>query len=152
MHPRVGGAAAAMTLAVTGCSLAGCGGGLYDFPTVDGTAADCSRLVAAAPDTVAGQPTTPVDSERVAAWGDPRVELRCGVTRPEALQPTSRCDDVDGIGWFTEERDEATLFTTIGRTPAVSVRVPATVEPAAGALIDLADLVRDRTTETDPCF
>ncbi len=131
--------------------LSACGGGLYDFPTESGTAAACRELVAAVPQVVAGQDSTPVDSDRVAAWGDPRIVLRCGVTRPDALEPTSRCDEVDGVGWFTENRDGKRLFTTIGRSPAVSVEVPASVEPAGATLIDLADVVKHGTEVTDPC-
>jgi len=139
--------------ALSACLLAAaCGSGLYDFPTEAGTATVCRQVVDAVPEHVAGQDSTPVDSERVAAWGDPRIVLRCGVTRPAALTPTSRCDDVDGIGWFTEERDNGGhLFTTIGRAPALSVEVPADVEPAAGALIDLADTVKQFTQVTAPC-
>lgn len=142
-----------LATALTACLLvAACGSGLYDFPTEQGTGAICRQIVDAVPEQVAGQDSTPVDSERVAAWGDPRIVLRCGVTRPAALTPTSRCDDVDGIGWFTEERDGgAHVFTTIGRSPAVSVDVPPDIEPAAGALIDLADTVKQHTELTDPC-
>ena len=131
--------------------LSACGGGLYDFPTESGTADACRGLVAAVPSAVAGQDSTPVDSERVAAWGDPRIVLRCGVTRPDALEPTSRCDEVDGVGWFTEDSDGKQLFTTIGRSPAVSVEVPAGIEPAASALIDLADVIGQHTEVTAPC-
>ncbi len=145
---RARGPAALAVVAVLGA----CSGGLYDFPTEGGTAATCRTLVGSVPDTVADQVTTPVDSERVAAWGDPRIVLRCGVTRPDALEPTSRCDEVDGIGWFAEDAgDGGHLFTTIGRTPAVSVEVPADVDPPATALLDLADVVRDHTEVTDPC-
>lgn len=131
--------------------LSGCGSGLYDFDAEPGTATTCRELVASAPASVAGQDSTPVDSERVAAWGDPRIELRCGVTRPAALEPTSRCDVVEGVGWFAEQEDAGTLFTTIGRTPAVSVEVPDSVEPAAAALVDLAATIKDHSDETAPC-
>src|SRR5690606_24365892 len=127
------------------------GGGLYDFPTEPETAAPCQALVNDVPALVAEEESTPVDSERVAAWGDPRIVLRCGVTRPAALEPTSRCDEVDGVGWFTEERDDRQLFTTIGRVPMVSVEVPGHIEPAAMALIDLAGTVKGHTELTAPC-
>lgn len=132
--------------------LSACGAGLYDFPTDPDTSGPCRELLAAAPASVADAPSTPVDSERVAAWGDPRIVLRCGVQEPDALEPTSRCDDVDGVGWFTEERDDGgRLFTTIGRDPDVSVQVPPGYQPAGTALVDLADTIRDRTDAVDPC-
>lgn len=132
--------------------LAGCSTGLYEFPTEPGTAKVCRAVVDAAPDSVAGQAATPVDSDRVAAWGDPRIVLRCGVTRPEALKPTSRCDDVDGVGWFAEKHEGGQLFTTVGREPSISVEVPASIEPAATALLDVAEVVKQHTTETNPCY
>jgi hypothetical protein len=132
--------------------LAGCGGGLYDFPTDPDTSAACRALLDAVPEDVADQESTPVDSERVAAWGDPRIVLRCGVQRPKALEPTSRCDDVDGVGWFTEDRDGGgRLFTTIGRDPDVSVEVPGDYRPAGTALIDLAQAITAGTTVVEPC-
>lgn len=132
--------------------LAGCGGGLYDFETDPNTSAACRTVVAALPDAVADQASTPVDSARVAAWGDPRIVLRCGVQEPAALQPTSRCDDVDGIGWFTQGREGGgRLFTTIGRDPDVSVEVPPDYEPAGTALVDLADAIREGSVAADPC-
>ncbi len=131
--------------------LSGCSGGLYDFSTDPGTSTACRALVTSLPATVADQPATPVDSARVAAWGDPRIVLRCGVRQPAELQPTSRCDDVDGIGWFTQKRDGGRLFTTIGRDPDVSVEVPAGYRPAGTALVDVADAVRAGSTADDPC-
>ncbi len=132
--------------------LSGCGGGLYDFATAPGTSESCRSLVSSLPTTVADQQSTPVDSPRVAAWGDPRIVLRCGVQPPAELEPTSRCDDVDGIGWFTQKRDGGgRLFTTIGRDPDVSVEVPADYQPAGTALIDVADTIRTGSTAVDPC-
>lgn len=132
--------------------LAGCGGGLYDFATEPGTSTSCRSLVSSLPDVVSDQQSTPVDSPRVAAWGDPRIVLRCGVQPPPELGPTSRCDDVNGVGWFTQKRDGGgRLFTTIGRDPDVSVEVPAAYEPAATALIDVADAIKTGSAATNPC-
>lgn len=125
--------------------------GPYEFDTEPGTADACSTLVDSLPDQVADLSSDPVDSTRVAAWGDPRVVLRCGVTPPADLRPESRCDDVDGVGWFTEEQDDSTVFTTIGRSPLVSVTVPGDYDPAGAALIDLADAITAGTTVESPC-
>ncbi|MGJ9423989.1 DUF3515 domain-containing protein [Aeromicrobium sp. CF3.5] len=131
--------------------LGGCSAGPYDFETEAGTGSSCQALIDAAPDAVLEEASTPVDSPRVAAWGDPRITLRCGVTQPESLLPTSRCDDVDGVGWFTEDEDGAQLFTTIGRNPNVSMEVPSDYEPAGAALIDVGDLVKAMTRDVEPC-
>ena len=73
------------------------------------------------------------------------------MTQPESLLPTSRCDDVDGVGWFTEDEDGTRLFTTIGREPNVSMEVPEDYEPAGAALIDVGDVVKAMTRDVDPC-
>lgn len=140
-----------LSLAVSAIVISGCGSGLYDFPTQAGTTEACAALIDALPDSVGGQETTPVDSARMAAWGDPRIVLRCGVTRPSALTPTSRCDEVDGVGWFAERTDDGRRFTTIGRLPDVSVDVPDDVQPAADALIDLAPAITKITQVIDGC-
>ncbi len=142
--------AASAAVAAAIVLLGGCAGP-YDFETEAGTGPACQDLVDAAPDAVLDEASTPVDSPRVAAWGSPRITLRCGVTPPESLLPTSRCDDVDGVGWFTEEEDGSSLFTTIGRSPNVSVEVPQDYEPAGAALIDVRDLVMEMTEDVEPC-
>lgn len=142
-------ASATSVLALT--VLSACAAGPYDFETVPGSGPACQSLVDAAPDTVLDEASTPVDSPRAAAWGTPRITLRCGVTPPESLLPTSRCDDVDGVGWFTEDEDGTTVFTTIGRSPNVSMEVPQDYEPAGAALIDVRDLVMEMTEDVDPC-
>lgn len=141
-----------LATALAAAVLSGCGHGLYDFPTEPNTDVPCRELVDDLPEFVANEDQTPVDSERVAAWGDPRIELRCGVTRPKALTPTSTCDEVDGVGWLTEKLDDGFhRFTTIGRTPYVSVTVPSTIDPAGAVLVDLAPAVSAHTDVTSPC-
>ena len=136
---------------VAALALTGCAAGPYEFETEPGTGPACRALVDAAPDSVLDEASTPVDSPRVAAWGSPRITLRCGVTPPEALLPTSRCDDVDGVGWFTEDEDGTSVFTTIGRVPNVSMEVPQDYEAAGAALIDVRDVVLEMTEDVDPC-
>jgi hypothetical protein len=66
------------------------------------------------------------------------VVLRCGVARPAGLTATSEVIEVDGVGWFLAERAGAFVFTTVGRTPYVQVRVPAGT-PRAEATAPLVD-------------
>lgn len=124
--------------------LAGCSSGVQvdTYPTEDGTELSCRSLLADAGHPVAGQESRLVKDGVAAAWGDPPIVLRCGVERPEALRQTSRCDVVDGVGWFTEDVAGGLLFTTIGRRFYVSVEVPEEYQPAADALVDLAGLVK----------
>jgi hypothetical protein len=148
--------------------LAGCGGRPGPVhvatPSVSGTVrAQCSRLVAALPQQVAGQDrrdVTPAGAQ-AGAWGDPAVVLRCGVPRPAALRPTSYCFEIDHVGWLATQHGKAvsvtspvqgTLdFTTIGRSVYVEVSVPDAYAPQADALADVAGAVRRTTRLVRPC-
>jgi hypothetical protein len=148
--------------------LAGCGGRPGPVhvatPSVSGSVrAQCSRLVAALPQQVAGQDrrdVTPAGAQ-AGAWGDPAVVLRCGVPRPAALRPTSYCFEIDHVGWLATQHGKAvsvtspvqgTLdFTTIGRSVYVEVSVPETYAPQADALADVAEAVAKTTRLVEPC-
>jgi hypothetical protein len=145
-HVLIGGALLALLLA-------GCAGSfdVDEYPTVDGTEVDCKALMADVPQHVAGQGRLNVPGQVAAAWGDPAIILRCGVEKPEALTPSSRCFDVSDVGWLAESTADGYLFTTIGRTFHVSVEVPKTYDPAADALADLAASVKKHDPEKEPC-
>ena len=137
-----------LTLLLTGCA------GSVDvdeYPTVQGTGVDCKALLADVPRQVADQENFDVPGRIAAAWGDPAIILRCGVEKPEALTPSSRCFDVSGVGWLAETTADGYLFTTIGRAFHVSVEVPKTYDPAADALADLASSVKKHDPEKEPC-
>jgi hypothetical protein len=137
-HRGAGLVAAALLL------LGGCGSGvLVDaYPTEPGSDAVCGPLLADLPPTVDGLERRDLDQDvPAAAWGDPPVVLRCGVPTPEAFGPTSRCDVVDGVDWFSERTADGVLLTTVGRAANVSVDVPAVHDPAADVLVDLAETI-----------
>jgi hypothetical protein len=113
----------------------------------------CSRLMAALPARVGDQQRRDVEPADVlaAAWGDPPILLRCGVTKPPGLTPFSRCDSVNGVGWFTRRTSAGYEFTTIGRQAHVQVGVPAVYVPAANALVDLASALKRTVPVVAPC-
>ena len=112
----------------------------------------CQDLSEAAPETVAGVPRRDVDTDGVAlAWGSPPVVLRCGVTAAAGLEPTSRCDEVDGVGWYSEDLGDGYRFTTIGREVPVEVTVPDDYAPEGGVLVELADAVKSSNPVRRPC-
>jgi hypothetical protein len=88
-------------------------------------------------------PTTP-KSRYTAAWGDPAVQMRCGVSRPAGLTRTSEVIEVDRVDWFLVETDDAYVFTTVNRAANVEVSVPSAVPrtEATAPLVDLAPAVR----------
>jgi hypothetical protein len=74
-----------------------------------------------------GRVATSSDSPAVAAWGDPAVIWRCGVTPPGPT--TDECIEVDGVDWVRRPLDDGSSFTTFGRDPAVQVLVPKAYAP-----------------------
>lgn len=123
MHRRsprflIGGVLAAVGL-TAGCTSAV---KVVPFDGADANAA-CRDVATLWPSTVADQPlrVTAVDSDTVAAWGDPPIIARCGAP---ILGPTpDQCLDVAGIDWIAVPLDDGVRFTTFGRDPAIEVLV-----------------------------
>ena len=90
-----------------------------------------------------GRRDTDPTSPRTAAWGDPAVVLRCGVSRPAGLSG-SEVVEVDGVGWVLAERGRAYVFTTSDLMTYVQVSVPRSTprEAATAPLVDLAAPVK----------
>jgi hypothetical protein len=78
-------------------------------------------------------------SPAVAAWGDPAIIWRCGVTPPGPT--TQDCIAVNGIDWVVEPLDDGTGFVSYGRDPAVQVLVPDAYAPETFALTSLSTAV-----------
>jgi hypothetical protein len=150
-------------------ALTGCGGGTgvrVDPPEPADAAVEsaCDALLDRLPDELLAQGERDIEpaDQLSAAWGSPAIVLRCGVPRPEALEPTSPCLDVNGVGWLAtidgEVVDPAArpdgdtvTFTTIGRAAYVEVSVPDAWQPQADALAGLATPVSDAVPEVEPC-
>ncbi|WP_425470811.1 DUF3515 domain-containing protein [Streptomyces armeniacus] len=144
--------ALATVIAIAGCSSSDGGAGPA-VPSPSGkAAAACRTLHGELPERVNGQDRTELEpaSEYTAAWGDPTIELRCGVPRPEVLtpgsehyNPTSDAAEVNGVSWLIEQRDGGYRFTTTDRAALfLEVTVPDAYAPEVGALTDLAKAVR----------
>jgi len=149
LRRRVLGAATVLAaLTLTACSP---GLSVDSYPTEKGSEVGCGALYADLPRTVGGLDSILVEDDVAAAWGTPAVVLRCGVGEPDALEPTSRCDMVADVGWFTETTHDGFLFTTIGREFSVSVEVPEAHAPAADVLVDLAGSIEKHDPDEEPC-
>lgn len=109
--------------------IAGCSSAVKATPFEGADSGVCRQVAAAWPATVAGQQPreVAVESETVAAWGDPAIIARCGAP---LLGPTTQdCLDADGIDWIVEPLDDGARFTTYGRDPALEVLVPQAYAP-----------------------
>jgi hypothetical protein len=110
----------------------------------------CRKLQDQLPGTVNGldRSASEPDSDFAADWGDPAVQLRCGVPRPELLtpgsehyNPTADAVEVNGVDWLLEKQEDGYRFTTTGRKAFVELTVPGTYAPEVDALTDLAGAV-----------
>lgn len=130
------------------------------MPKPAGRAADaCRALHEQLPEAVNGRHREATDpkSPYTAAWGDPAIELRCGVPLPEKLSPgsehynpTAEAAEVNGISWLLEQQDGGYRFTTTGRDANVEVTVPEDYAPEIGVLTELAAAVNKTVPETQP--
>ncbi|MFR9755265.1 DUF3515 domain-containing protein [Streptomyces sp. TR06-5] len=138
-----------MCLVLAGCgAITGAGAGPVPPDPSGRAAVACRALHRALPERVTG--LDPVDtrpaSRYTAAWGDPSVELRCGVSRPDVLRPgsehynpTAEAVDVNGVSWLLEQRENGYRFTTTDRAARVEVTVPDAYAPEVGVLTAFAD-------------
>jgi hypothetical protein len=95
-------------------------------PASAGASRSCPRLLAAVPLTLADLPARPVDSASpfVAAWGEPAVLLRCGVSRPRGFVVGVQTIVVNGVTWYPEPTGNRTVWTAVDRPVYVELSVP----------------------------
>jgi hypothetical protein len=122
--------------------LAGCGSDGAAKPGPEARTAACTALLQRLPDRVLNRPRTDMTVAGAASWGDPAIVLRCGV--PPTGPTTDPCSEVNGVDWTFSETKKVFRFVTFGRTPAVEVTLPTSIDrtTAPGALVDLAAAVK----------
>jgi hypothetical protein len=137
--------------------LAGCSPGPAPVPVpspAPEVATACAELVKALPAKVldAKRRRTSPESPLTTAYGDPPMEVTCGVAPPAGMaEAQSQCFEVNGVGWFAEQVQNGYIFTTIGRVLYVEVAVPSKYAPEANALTDVADAVHRLDKLVTPC-
>ncbi|MBU6347232.1 MAG: DUF3515 family protein [Actinomycetales bacterium] len=109
---------------------------------------ECSSLISRLPKQVADQEwreiakTSTSDPEITAAWGEPVIGLRCGVTRPATIESTSQLITVNRVDWFPEQLSSGWRFTSMNTQGFVEVTVPNKYQPEANALVDLSTAIK----------
>lgn len=137
--------------------IAGCSSGPAPVPVpspAPEVAAACADLVKALPAKVldAKRREASPKSPLTAAYGDPPIEMTCGVTPPAGMaEAQSQCFEVNGVGWFAKQVDNGFIFTTIGRSLYFEVAVPDKYTPEANALTDVSDAVHRFDKLVTPC-
>jgi hypothetical protein len=114
-------------------------------------AAACRSLQALLPESIGDglhtrgvQPASPL----LHAWGTPAAVLRCGVPRPASYSSNAIPGSIDGIGWYSEQVGDATVFTTLNRAPRVSVAVPKDYTIPFDLLVSLSPALKQATRPT----
>ncbi|WP_308249777.1 DUF3515 family protein [Sphaerisporangium fuscum] len=132
--------------------LAGCGGAVRVEPPAPqaATAANCKTLNTRLPHTLDGAERVPSEppSPYVTVWGEGEIALRCGVSRPAAMDPMQQVPDINGVPWFADPARD-TLFTAITRGGYVEVTISRAHQPAS-VLLDLAAPIKATFPVTPP--
>ncbi len=158
---RSGAVARLLPLVPVALLAAGCSGPVaLDAPDLSGSERGvCARLVDHLPRHVADQPRREADAGHGygAAWGDPAIELRCGVGRPAGLDRYATCQNANGVDWYIPSAQQSgtpseVTMTTVGRSTYVEVRIPRDYLPPAAAMVDLARAVKRNVPEVRPCL
>ncbi len=134
-----------------GSAAGGCGFGPVEVepvPPVTGSEQACSDLDDALPEVVDDAVRRDVDppSTSTAAWGDPPIILRCGVSEPSRELGVSLLV-VDDVAWYPAAGEGGTFFTTVERETFVEVAVPDDYSPAGDVLVDLGPAIRSTIPE-----
>ncbi len=116
------------------------------------TPAECAKFLAALPQTFEGYGDKKV-SDTQASWpanneGDP-VIVRCGVSRPAELSPTSNLQVVNPVQWFITDSIEGSgqAFVCVDHRPYVALWVP--VNAGNGPITDVSAAI-ERTLPRGP--
>ncbi|MER7248891.1 DUF3515 domain-containing protein [Kribbella sp. NPDC000426] len=137
--------------------LAGCSPGPTPVPVPSAApevAAACTQLIQAMPAKVLDQQKrkTSPESPLTTAYGDPPIEVTCGVAPPAGTaDDLSKCFQVNGVGWFAKQVKNGYIFTTIGRELYLEMAVPSKYSPEANALTDVSDAIHNHNKVVTPC-
>jgi hypothetical protein len=117
----------------------------------------CLAVTSQLPSTLRDLPARKVSAgpEQNAAYGEPPITVRCGITQPAmcaTLNGGADCVPLDtellnmnNVCWYAKQGGTATAFTTMDREIAVRVTVPSGYQQAAQWANEFSDIV----VETD---
>lgn len=149
--------ARALALAIAFCvamPLAACSQIVALEPAVDAASPACAAVSVRLPSSISDLPQRETNAQATGAWGNPTaVILHCGVPTPP---PTSEllCVTPPGgaVDWLLDDTDAPTyVFTSYGRTPAVSVAVDNTVISGVNVL-DALDVAVSQLPQDGSCL
>ena len=94
------------------------------------TSAPCTALDGALPASIDNHAKRElvVPEAGVAAWGDPAVVMRCGISDPDELTCSSALTVFNGVSWLSITGDGSTTYIAVDRP----VRVALTMDDSVG--------------------
>ena len=117
---------------------------IESYAAGDTASADCAELIAAAPATFEGFGDKQVSGNTV-RWpsdgdGDP-VTLRCGISRPSELSPTSNLQVINPVQWFITDTVEGAgqAYVCVDHRPYVAMWIPANA--GNGPITDMSAVI-----------
>ncbi len=122
-------------------------------PPAPSVQAACVKVFAALPVQLGNlvPRRTETDSAFVAAWGNPAIVVRCGVTKPAifgtaaAAQPV----DVNNVIWQPDPQKTRTVYTAVDRGVYIDVTVPAGADQPLPLLAPAVSTLPQVCTATD---
>jgi hypothetical protein len=103
----------------------------------------CTALAQRLPSSLGSLERRRTTGERVAAWGDPPVRLRCGVAPPVRDPGDTQRIDVADVAWYADEQADQVVWTTLDLLVPVEVTVPERYEGQVLAALSPALLSRE---------
>jgi len=137
-----GRSAAALTAAGLAIALSACAPAVALEPAPEAASPACADVSVRLPDEIGGLAERETTAQATGAWGQPTaIVLHCGAP-PPAPTSTLPCYTVGEVDWLVDDADDPTfLFTSYGRTPAVTVAVDNTAVAGITVLESLSAAV-----------
>jgi hypothetical protein len=91
-----------------------------------GATAACRSVMAALPQSLGDLARRPTlgDASASAAWGDPAVVLRCGLSDPQGLDCSAALTVVDGVSWWQQSAVGSTTYLAVDRSVRIALTMP----------------------------
>jgi hypothetical protein len=116
----------------------------------------CAQFMSLLPDDLAGNPRRALiaGTPGQAAWGDPAIILRCGLSDPAELTcgaPLTKFTGADGIAveWLRTASDASVTYLAVDRPVRIAVTVPDSA--GIGPVQQLSDLIGTALPARDVC-
>lgn len=127
-------------------------------PAPEASSPQCDAVLAALPprltindDPVGRRDLVQPAPEAAVAWGDAQhdpVTVRCGISAPAELKPTSRLVTISGVSWLPISQGGKTTWLAVDRP--VFVALTASQQAGSGPVQQLSRILADTLPKQDP--